>query len=168
MQFHGQLEHLQATAPPNEEGITAGRPVPSVLFNDTSAFCLSDAGLDFAGNFVVLVLLHGHEGGLQAAWDSLVLGQLLPSYDGQQRLFHWGTHVIKQFQQPAANQVLVLQAEQELGWPSWLDNPLPGGQGKNPKVRLHDTIKDLNRRQRAEVLQFKGDGTGTRLGWDFR
>jgi hypothetical protein len=168
MQFHGQLEHLQATAPPSEEGITAGRPVDSVLYNDTSAFCLSDAGLDFAGQFVVLVLLHPHEGGVQAAWDRFVLGQLLPSYDGHQRVFHWGTHLIKHFRQPAGNQVLILLAAQEVGWPSWLDDPLPRGGGTNPKVRLHDTIKDLNRRQRTALIQFRGDGSGTRVGWTFR
>ena len=37
-----------------------------------------------------------------------------------------------------------------------------------PKVRLHDTIKDLNRRQSLSVVHFHGDGTGRRVGWALR
>jgi hypothetical protein len=33
-------------------------------------------------------------------------------------------------------------------------------------VRLHDTIKDLNRRQRRAFIHFVGDGTGKRVGWE--
>ena len=34
----------------------------------------------------------------------------------------------------------------------------------NAKARLHDTIKDLNRRQRVPPIRFRGEGTGTRVG----
>src|SRR5207244_12038017 len=44
----------------------------------------------------------------------------------------------------------------------WFDDPLPGEEGTDAKVRLHNTIKDLNRRQRTPFVRFKGDGTGTR------
>jgi hypothetical protein len=33
-------------------------------------------------------------------------------------------------------------------------------------VRLHDAIKDLNRRQRRSLVRFKGDGTDSRVGWE--
>jgi hypothetical protein len=39
---------------------------------------------------------------------------------------------------------------------------------KNPKILLHDTIKDLNRRQLPYLIHFKGDGTGRRIGWEYR
>jgi hypothetical protein len=35
----------------------------------------------------------------------------------------------------------------------------------DPKVRLHDTIKALNRHQVFEVLRFLGDGTGRGIAW---
>src|SRR5437764_640806 len=56
----------------------------------------------------------------------------------------------------------------ELRWTRWLDDPLPRKPGKCSKQRLHDTIKDLNRRQTPHLIQFKGDGTGTRVGWEYR
>jgi hypothetical protein len=116
MQFHGQVEQLQASAPPDEEGITSGRAVDSVVYNDTSAFCLTDAGLVFAEEIMALVIVHGHEGGIQDARDSIVLGRLLPKYDRGERVLHWGRHVVKHFRQPADNQVLLVMAEAE-GWP---------------------------------------------------
>ena len=63
---------------------------------------------------------------------------------------------------------LILCAAEELFWATWIDDPLPRQAGMNAKVRLHDTIKDLNRRQHPYVIQFKGDGTGTRVGWEYR
>jgi len=35
-------------------------------------------------------------------------------------------------------------------------------------VRLHDTIKNLNRHQYPHLVHFKGDGTGTMVGWELR
>jgi hypothetical protein len=35
-------------------------------------------------------------------------------------------------------------------------------------VILHDTVKDLNRRQRVPLVHFMGAGTGTRVGWELR
>jgi hypothetical protein len=76
--------------------------------------------------------------------------------------------VLKRFRQPSANQELILQSAEELGWARWFDDPLPRGQANNPKMRLHDTIKDLNRRQSPPLVHFKGDGSGTRVGWELR
>jgi hypothetical protein len=41
-------------------------------------------------------------------------------------------------------------------------------QRPSPKVRLHDTIKALNRHQAPYLVHFKGDGTGTRIAWEYR
>jgi hypothetical protein len=76
--------------------------------------------------------------------------------------------VIKHFKQPSGNQESVLVAEQEMGWPTWLDDPLPGRAGQCAKARLHDTVKDLNRRQLVPLIRFKGNGTGTCVGWELR
>jgi hypothetical protein len=167
MQYHGHVEHLQQQPSAVQRDVTTGRPVDSVVFNETSAFALTNAGLAFAGDFMVSAFLGGRDG-VREAWDSLVLGCLLPHYDGDDRLFTWGAHVIKHFEQRAGNQELVLLAAQELVWPRWLDDPLPPGQCRSAKARLHDTIKDLNRRQQVAIVHFRGDGTGTRLGWEYR
>jgi hypothetical protein len=96
----------------------------------------------------------------------LLLGQFLPCYDSEYRVLHWGAHLLKCFHQPAENQELILLAEEELNWPIWMDDPLPRLTGKNPKVRIHDTIKDLNRHHyESGLVHFRGDGSGTRIGW---
>jgi hypothetical protein len=96
------------------------------------------------------------------------LGRLVPRYERADRLFCWGQQVLKHFLQPAANQETVLLAAEEQQWPGWFDDPLPPAPRKNPKKRLHDTLQDLNRRQRAQLIHFKGDGTGRRVGWEYR
>jgi hypothetical protein len=35
----------------------------------------------------------------------------------------------------------------------------------DPKVRLHDTIKALNRRHLCHILHFGGDGMGRGVQW---
>jgi hypothetical protein len=46
------------------------------------------------------------------------------------------------------------------------DDPLPPTSGVLAETRPQDTIKDLNRRQGCYLVHFKGDGTGTRIGWE--
>jgi hypothetical protein len=96
----------------------------------------------------------------RSAWEQLRVGELLPSYERCLRLFRWGRHDLKRFRQPAVNQELILSAAEEMGWPDWFDDPLPRRAGVNTKVILHDTLKDLNRRQIVPLVHFMGDGTG--------
>jgi hypothetical protein len=105
---------------------------------------------------------------LQAARDLLLLGRFVPHYQPEDRLFTWGHQVLKQFRQPSHNQELILRTGEELRWPAWFDDPMPKRRGKDPKVQVHDTIKDLNRRQTLHLVHFKGDGTGRRIGWEYR
>ena len=64
-----------------------------------------------------------------------------------------------------ADQVLILAAFEEEGWPDRIDDPLPPLRDINPKCRLHDTIKWLNRNQEIRLLQFSGDGKGQGVRW---
>jgi hypothetical protein len=48
------------------------------------------------------------------------------------------------------------------------DDPLAFVRDKNPKILLHDTIKDLNRRHSPYLIHFKGDGIGRRIGGGYR
>lgn len=91
-----------------------------------------------------------------------------PYYDTENRRLFCCGQVVKRFRVPAPNQHLILSAAQELRWLKWFDDPLPRGNCRNPKVRLHDTIKALNGNQAPYLIHFKGDGTGTRVGWELR
>ena len=81
-----------------------------------------------------------------------------------------GEVVVKRFRWPAENQEQVLDAFQEEGWPSRIDDPLRRDAKVCPKRRLHDTLKCLNRKQINEVIKFRGDGTGLgvllEINWD--
>ncbi len=83
-----------------------------------------------------------------------------PHWNAQMRQLWWGKHLVKEFRQSAVNQELVLAAFEEEGWPPQLDDPLPPTKNIDPKVRLHDTIKRLNRHHLYRVIRFSSDGKG--------
>jgi hypothetical protein len=95
-------------------------------------------------------------------------GCLLPHFDANARVFRWGAHVLKKYRQPAKNQITILEAAEELGWPNSFDDPLPRVAGIATKVRCHDAIKRLNHHQRPHLIHFEGDGTGCGIGWAYR
>jgi hypothetical protein len=61
---------------------------------------------------------------------------------------------------------MVLNAFEEEGWPARIDDPLPPHSDQDPKRRLNDTIKCLNRKQVRELLRFHGDGSGEGILWE--
>jgi len=158
--FQRHVEHLwqtQAGTPRLEE---------RVLLDDRSCFALTKEGESFAGLFLDSLLLPVRGAKLRAVGKQLWVGRLPPHYDKVNRVFTWGRNLLKHFRQPSENQETVLCSAQELNWPAWFDDPLPPTSGVRAKTRLHDTIKDLNRRQSRYLVHFKGDGTGTRIGWE--
>jgi len=162
--FHGQVEHLLPGGEPGPNGLV---PNESLLLTDQSCFALNDCGRAAAESFLSNVFF-GDQGCFAASWDQIQLGHFTPTYDSANRVFVWGFHLLKRFRQPSHNQETILSAAEEMNWPNWFDDPLPKAKGINPKVRLHDTIKWLNQRQVKSLIHFKGDGTGTRLGWEYR
>jgi len=159
--YQGHAEHLAGT------GAGVG-PSASLILRGGSCLALTPEGESFAALFLARLLRARNERDLHEACSAVPLGELAPSYRNDSRQFLWGRHLLKSFRQGAANQELILRAAQEMGWPDWFDDPLPRRGGCDPKVRLHDTIKDLNRRQLLPLVRFKGDGTGTRVGWELR
>jgi hypothetical protein len=159
--YHGHVEHY--TTPSHAE---VPRLARSLTLGDSSCFVLTRTGEAFLGRFLDYVL--AEENLMEQARDMLWGGSPVPHYDPEERVLVWGRQVVKNFRQPATNQVCVLRAAEELGWPVWFDDPLPRGGGKRSQERLHDTIKALNRFQHSCVIHFKGDGTGTRIGWEYR
>jgi hypothetical protein len=167
MMYHAHVGHV--IQPPGSRSDTP-RPCPiaSVRIGPGSRFFLTDAGEAFAARFLNCGQAPAEECALAEAWDKFLLCRIAPRYDKEQRIFFWGAHALKCFRQMPGNQELILAAAEELRWPAWFDDPLPRRAAKNPKILLHDTVRDLNRRQTAYLIHFTGDGTGTRVGWEFR
>jgi len=53
------------------------------------------------------------------------------------------------------------------GWPHRIDDPLSPLGDIEPKCRLHDTIKRLNRHHKDRIIHFRGDGTGEGVCWEY-
>jgi hypothetical protein len=90
-----------------------------------------------------------------------------PKWDDQRRQLRVGVDVVKEFKLPSPNQETVLMAFEEDGWPPRIDDPLPPLPQLDPRRRLHDTIKALNRKQKSSLLRFMGDGSGEGIRWEF-
>jgi hypothetical protein len=166
MLYHAHLQHRAPAAASAARGEPAGT-VESTRIHEGSTLSLTEAGVQFADRFLARALLPADEAEMAGLRGVFQLGRLVPSYDAERRIFRWGQHVLKHFRQPSPSQEVILRTAEELGWPAWFDDPLPRGHG-NAKQRLHDTIKDLNRRQKPYLVHFLGDGTGTRVGWQLR
>ncbi len=91
---------------------------------------------------------------------------LTPCWDCDRQELRIGHHVVKEFKLHSPNQAIILAAFQEESWPTRIDDPLPRHADIDPKQRLHDTIKSLNRNQRNRLIRFRGDGTGQGVRWE--
>lgn len=89
-----------------------------------------------------------------------------PRWDPICRVLRVGQHVVKRYRRPSPNQEAVLSAFQEDGWPQRIDDPLSPQGDQDPKCRLRDTIKWLNRNQQQRLICFRGDGTGEGVCWE--
>jgi hypothetical protein len=90
---------------------------------------------------------------------------VVPCWDAQRRRLTWGGHLVKEFRLPAPHQQTILTVFQEEGWPARIDDPLRQSVEQDPKARLHDAVKRLNRHQVHRLLEFGGDGTGRGIIW---
>jgi hypothetical protein len=165
MLYQAHVEHFEADL---SGGGMVWRPRPTTVVTDHSGFALTALGEAFGELLVCQMLTPAGDREFESARGLLRVGTLTPGYDQPNRLLVWGRHALKQFRQPSANQELILTAAEELEWECWFDDPLPGGRSGNPKERLHDAIKNLNRCQFPPLVRFKGDGTGRRVGWELR
>jgi hypothetical protein len=165
MLYQKHADHYQAV--PDDDGCPRLQLVQTLLLGPDSALAVTDLGWQFGGDFLGDLCERNARGKPAPTCDAVALGRLVPRYERHDRLFCWGGYVLKQFRQPATNQVLVLLTAEELHWPRWFDDPLWRRPATNSKKRLHDTLQDLNRRQQAQLIHFKGDGSGNRIGWDY-
>lgn len=144
----------------------------SARFVRNSCFILSEAGINFAqtllkdtesrrGRHTRSLSDQQHNSWAHIGVDTL------PHWDSDRQELTLDGTVIKRFKVPARNQETVLTVFQEEGWPARIDDPLPQVSDINPKRRLHDTINALNRHQKQHLIQFRGDGQGEGVLWEF-
>jgi hypothetical protein len=161
-----------------------------LLFSPQSCFVLTDEGLRWAAvlrlskddvarngarqGVVGMQPASPHErvAGHSEAGSSTVNGSpaechdVVPTWDPARHRLCVSGRIVKEYRLPSPNQQMVLTAFEEEGWPPRIDDPLPSSPGIDPKRRLQDTIKSLNRHQRTPLVRFMGDGTGEGVCWE--
>jgi hypothetical protein len=152
----GYVEHAIETTRANAKA-RSFRRVANLSMIEKTCFVLTASGL-------ALAQAHRVSPTSEPAAQAMV--GTLPCWDAKLRELRVGGVLVKQFRVPAANQELILDAFQEEGWPSHLDDPLPPQTGMDPKRRLHETIDRLNRSQKHRLIRFHGDGTGRGVRWE--
>ena len=152
----GLVEH--ALESENRQGI--GRTFESrggFTFNNRSCFVITHTGLKWQLDQAPRRPL---------GFDQVAPAAATPVWDDQRHELRLGGTLVKRFKWRAANQEAVLAAFQEEGWPPRIDDPLSPVPDTDPKRRLSDAIKCLNRKQANSLLRFSGDGTGEGILWE--
>ena len=148
-------------------------PVNNLALSSQSCFVLSRKGMLLARAIRELKGIDSADGaaenGDSNGSEPLPSG-LAPLWDARRRELRLARRLLKRFRVPAPNQEAVLAAFQEEGWPNCIDDPLPPKGELDPKRRLHDTIKALNRKhcQKPSLVHFLGNGTGENIVWELR
>jgi hypothetical protein len=175
----GYVEHAREVTQPGEDG-RAFRPGGNLTFCRRSCFVLTERGLgyvaggglrafsrdpkDGSGNFPSAragdIGPNGQNDGRS------VLGNHKPVWDGEHKELRVAQWIVKRFRWRAPNQELLLAVFEEEGWPHRIDDPLPRVPEQDPRRRLHDTIKCLNRNQENRLIRFHGDGSGEGVLWE--
>jgi len=96
---------------------------------------------------------------------------LLPFWDAERRQLWLGTSLLKEFSQPASNQVAILTAFRSAGWASRrIDDPLsstPNDLPGDARLRLRETVKNLNRGIPKGTIHFWLEAECNGVWWDF-
>ncbi len=146
------------------------RPTGDLTFSRRTCFVLTDLGMTVARmlrtNPSELVIPASASDGIDQTADATIQAALVPDWDPDLRKLRVDGQIVKRFKWPALNQEAVLCAFQEEGWPEKIDDPLPPQLEQDPKRRLADTIKCLNKNQKNRLIRFHGDGTGEGVVWE--
>lgn len=124
-------------------------------------------------SYVAAMLELGHLTNLLAQGDRDNLAALLgetvfvpagakPHWDRETVTLHFRGQMVRRFRgrTTAKNQVAVLDAFEEEGWPSRIDDPLsPSSKGR----RLREVVRKLNKGQ--TILRFSADGSSQGITW---
>jgi len=178
----GFVEHADEIAPATQHH-REFRPAGRLSFSESSCFVLTPSGADFAHQRLRIPIsaqsaalppvvterkgngsqASGVEPGFQLRQTRS--GAPKPHWDADYHELRLGDQLVKVFKLPSPNQETVLAAFEEDGWAPRIDDPLAPEPDIDPKRRLHDTIRSLNRNQKAKLIRFMGDGTGQGIRW---
>jgi hypothetical protein len=160
----GYAEHHLETTKPGQRR-RRFRLSHNARFLSASCFVLTPTGRAFAATLKLDWTRHAAQGLPAPKRQRRSARPTRPRWDPDRRILWLGHVVVKRFRLEAKNQELILAAFEEERWPVHLDDPLPPRPDVDPKRRLHDTIKRLNRYQKPRCVHFEGDGTGRGIRW---
>ena len=166
----GYLEHAYEITG-DDDAQRRFQPCRHLAFGKRTCFVLTDQGARLVaphGLSVARTWSHGLPATTGAPPNPVESRTGLPSWDNQRRVLHVGGRIVKKYRVPSLCQEAILAAFEEEGWPPAVDDPLSPLAELDPKRRLRDIIKGLNASQTNCLLHFRGDGTGTRILWEFR
>ena len=155
----GYVEHACECTNPSD-ATRRFMPIQNLAFPMQTCFVLTSSGASLLDNL---------QGGRTSAglWPGRITKMAKrPRWMPDRRELHFGSRLVKQYRVPSPNQELVLTAFEEEGWPDRIASPGPLRGDQNAKIRLHDTIKCLNRNQIERLIWFRGDGTGEGILWE--
>ncbi len=162
----GYVEHAREVTQPGEGG-RAFRSTGNLTFRKRSCFVLTQAGAALARNVSATAAITPKPRATEASKDAEDRPQPpAPNWDPDRHELRLDGKLVKQYRLPSPNQETILMAFQEEGWPAVIDDPLPPQPKQDPKRRLHDTVKSLNRNQKNRLIRFLGNGTGQGVRWE--
>ncbi len=163
----GLVEHRRESVTESDQLTRHFTPEPELVLSDRSCFVITDAGLKYLQR-ETSIASNGHSNDHSAGTltndapsAAGITTETVPRWDEEKRELWVGPYLIKRFRWPARNQLAIVREFHRLNWPTRISDPLPPSSDVDPKQRLHDTIKCLNRRRLKKLLKFGGDGTGT-------
>ena len=131
-------------------------------------FVITDFGIELVEENMTAAALRQSSEGSREADPTVAQAEVKPSWDGERHELRCAGKVVKKFKWRAANQETILAAFEEQSWQARIDDPLPRQSDIDPKRRLADAIKSLNRHQKYSLVRFCGDGTGEGVLWEYK
>lgn len=171
--WKGWVQHARERTSPGDPS-RQFRPDDGLVFGKRSCFVFTEAGADAARRNAATVQVsptgpHGNGRTKRAQRSGSALrqnGARRPIWDRDRQQLQVRGRLVKQFKLHSPNQETILMAFEEEGWPPRIDDPLMPQHDIDPKERLRNTIKSLNRKQVHRLIRFMGDGTGQAIRWE--
>lgn len=169
----GFVEHAREVRSLEIDG-RSFRPCGRLAFPKHTCLVLTDKGVEYAHSlsrhFARLPefgpgIANSDGKGVTNSSEDSAPPRIVPIWDGDFRELRFQDLIVKCFKLPSQNQEALIMAFDEEGWPRRIDDPLPQSTDGDPKQRLRETIRGLNRNQKNRLLVFKGDGTGEGVLW---
>jgi hypothetical protein len=161
----GYVEHAREVTVQGVNG-REFQPIGDLTFCNRTCVVLTEAGVSKARSVIESQEKSQDDANCHSETNSQPERTPVPHWNADIRELRLDGKVVKRFKWHAVNQEIVLNVFQEEGWPFRIDDPLPPHPEQDPKRRLSDTIKCLNRKQTNELVHFHGDGTGEGVTWE--